>query len=121
MLGRTSSGRFSEFECSPRGFFHRFQPARKRLLLTSEQLQATRAIRWRQNSDPILTLEDAQAFLQQTGLCLFLPRKAQLNAPAPSFVEACLGQTNSTPPRAAIEAAREMLSRLIDANLAIPL
>ena len=96
-------------------------PARKRHPLTSEQLQATRAIRWRQNSSPILTLEDAQAFLQQTGLCLFLPRKAQLNAAAPSFVEACLGQTNPTPPRSAIEAARELLVRLIDANQAIPL
>ena len=89
--------------------------------MTSDQLQATRAIRWRQNAAPLLTLEDAQEWLQQTGLCLFLPRKAQLNAPAPSFVEACLGQTNTTPPRSAIEAARELLARLIDSNLAIPL
>lgn len=32
-----------------------------------------------------------------------------------------MGQANSTPPRSAIEAAREMLARLVDGNLAIPL
>ena len=90
-------------------------------ILTSEQLQATRAVRWRQKANPILTLEDAQAWVQQTGLCLFLPRKAQLAAPAPSFVEACQGETQATPPRAAIAAARELLVRLIEANLAVPL
>lgn len=97
------------------------QAAETRSTLTSEQLQAARAVRWRQNATPILTLEDAQAWLQQTGFCLFLPRKAQLPAPAPSFVEAVLGQTDPTPPRAAIEQARDLLSRLIDADQAIAL
>lgn len=45
----------------------------------------------------------------------------QLPAPAPSFVEACLGETNSTPAREAIEAATALLVRLIDAGDVIAL
>ena len=89
--------------------------------MTSEQLLATRATLWRQEAEPLLTLDDAQSWLSQTGLCLFLPRKAQIPAPAPSFVEACLGETNPTPPRAAIETAKNLLARLIEANSALPL
>src|SRR5271170_4048288 len=94
---------------------------RNEFLLTSEQLLATRATLWRQKAEPLLTLEDAQAWILQCGLCLFLPRKAQIPAPAPSFVEACLGETNATPPRAAIEIAKNLLARLIDAGSALPL
>ena len=68
-----------------------------------------------------MTLDDAQSWLSQTGLSLFLPRKAQIPAPAPSFVEACLGETNPTPPRSAIESAKKLLARLIEANSALPL
>ncbi len=82
---------------------------------------ATRATLWRQKADPLLTLDDAQSWLRQSGLCLFLPRKAQIPAPAPTFVEACLGETNPTPPRAAIETAKTLLVRLIEANSALPL
>jgi 23S rRNA pseudouridine2605 synthase len=89
--------------------------------LTSEQLLATRATLWRQKGEPLLTLDDAQSWLLQTGLCLFLSRKAQIPAPAPSFVEACLGETTPTPLRAAIEAASNLLARLIEANSAVPL
>ncbi len=89
--------------------------------MTSEQLLATRATVWRQKAEPLLTLDDAQSWLQQSGLCLFLPRKAQIPAPAPSFVEACLGETNATPPRAAIETAKGLLVRLIEADSALPL
>ncbi len=89
--------------------------------MTSEQLLATRATLWRQTAEPLLTLDDAQSWLLQTGFCLFLPRKAQIPAPAPSFVEACLGETNPTPPRAAIESAKSLLARLIEANSALPL
>src|SRR5271170_7989203 len=94
---------------------------RNEFLLTSEQLLATRATLWRQKAEPLLTLEDAQAWILQCGLCLFLPRKAQIPAPAPSFVEACLGETNLTPPRAAIETAKALLARLIEAKSALPL
>ena len=84
--------------------------------MTSEQLLATRATLWRQKAEPLLTLDDAQSWLQQCGLCLFLPRKAQIPAPAPSFVEACLGETNPTPPRTAIDGAKDLLVRLIEAD-----
>ncbi len=89
--------------------------------MTSEQLLATRATLWRHKAEPLLTLDDAQSWLLQTGLCLFLPRKAQIPAPAPSFVEACLGETNPTPPRQTIEAAKELLVRLIESDSAVPL
>ncbi len=89
--------------------------------MTSEQLLATRATLWRQKTEPLLTLDDAQSWLSQTGLCLFLPRKAQIPAPAPSFVEACLGETNPTPPRTAIETAKNLLARLIEADSTLPL
>jgi 23S rRNA pseudouridine2605 synthase len=95
--------------------------SRKRLSLTSEQLLATRATLWRQRAEPLLTLDDAQSWLLQSGLCLFLPRKAQIPAPAPSFVEACLGETNAMPPRSAIESAHGLLVRLIEAGSALPL
>jgi 23S rRNA pseudouridine2605 synthase len=89
--------------------------------LTSEQLLATRATLWRQKAEPLLTLDDAHSWLLQSGLCLFLPRKSQIPAPAPSFVEACLGETNPTPPRVSIETAKNLLARLIEANSALPL
>ena len=89
--------------------------------MTSEQLLATRATLWRQKGEPLVTLDDAQSWLSQTGLCLFLPRKAQIPAPAPSFVEACQGETNPTPPRTAIESAKNLLVRLIESNSALPL
>jgi 23S rRNA pseudouridine2605 synthase len=89
--------------------------------LTFEQLLATRATLWRQKAEPLVTLDDAQSWLSQIGLCLFLPRKAQIPAPAPSFVEACLGETTAMPPRSAIESAKNLLVRLIEANSALPL
>ena len=78
---------------------------RKRgIILTAEQLQAARAAHWRQNQRPILTLDDAQSWLDQHPLCLYLPRRAQLPAPAPSFVEACMGSAQATPGPAALGA-----------------
>ena len=82
--------------------------------MNREQLQQTRAQRWHQNGEALLTLEAAREWLQETGLCLFLPRKMQLPAPAPSFVEAFLGETNATPSLEQIENATAMLARLTD-------
>ena len=82
--------------------------------MNPEQLQQTRAQRWHQNGEALLTLEAAREWLQETGLCLFLPRKMQLPAPAPSFVEAFLGETNATPSLEQIENATAMLARLTD-------
>ena len=89
--------------------------------MISEQLHAARATLWRQKSNPLLTLDDAQSWLEQIGLCLFLPRKTQILAPAPSFVEACAGETNATPPRGAIETAMGLVSRLIESGAAVAL
>jgi 23S rRNA pseudouridine2605 synthase len=81
--------------------------------LTAEQLQAARAAHWRQKQNPLLTLEDAERWLEQHPLCLYLPRRAQLGAPAPSFVEACMGTAQATPGTAAIEQAQGLLTRLV--------
>jgi 23S rRNA pseudouridine2605 synthase len=89
--------------------------------LTSEQLQVARAEKWRQKANPLLTIEDAEAWIESTGVSLFLPRKTQLQSPAPSFVEAVLGETNVTPPPAAIQNAFDLATRLFAAEKATPL
>jgi len=89
--------------------------------MTREQLKAARAAHWRQKQNPILTLEDAESWVEQHPLCLFLPRQAQFPAPAPSFVEACLGSGQAAPGIAAIEQAQGLLARLITAGTVVPL
>ena len=84
--------------------------------MTAEQLQAARAAHWRQQKNPLLTLDDAAGWLEQHPLCLYLPRRAQLPAPAPSFVEAVLGTPAATPGSDAIAPAQALLSRLIDSG-----
>ena len=69
----------------------------------------------------MLTFDDASAWLDEIGLCLLLPRHTQLPAPAPSFVEACMGVVRAMPPADAIAQATELASRLIQADLAVPL
>ena len=89
--------------------------------MTAEQLQAARAAHWRQNQQPILTLDDAQSWLEQHPLCLYLPRRAQLPAPAPSFVEACMGSAQATPGPAALEQAHALLTRLVASGKVVAL
>jgi 23S rRNA pseudouridine2605 synthase len=89
--------------------------------LTAEQLQAVRSERWRQKSDPVLTREDASAWINTSGLCLYLPRRHQFLAPAPSFVEATIGAPSETPAPAALENARGLMIRLVEAGSALPL
>ena len=89
--------------------------------MIAEQLQAARAAHWRQSQSPILTLDDAQSWLRQHPLCLYLPRHAQLPAPAPSFVEACMGSVQATPETTAIEHAHGLLARLIASGAVVPL
>src|SRR5882757_4184264 len=55
---------------------------------------------------------DAERWLEQHPLCLYLPRRAQLTAPAPSFVEACMGSAQAMPGAAAIDQAQGWLTRL---------
>ncbi len=89
--------------------------------MTAEQLQAARAAHWRQKHPPLLTLDDAESWLAQHPLCLYLPRRAQLPAPAPSFVEACIGSAQATPNAAAIEQAQGWLTRLIASGTVVGL
>jgi 23S rRNA pseudouridine2605 synthase len=95
--------------------------ARKENFLIAHQLHAARAAHWRQQQSPILTLDDAERWLEQHPLCLYLPRHAQLPAPAPSFVEACMGIRHATPPPAAIAHAQGLLTRLIVSGAVVPL
>ncbi|MGC2161457.1 MAG: hypothetical protein WA634_06095 [Silvibacterium sp.] len=94
--------------------------------MTSEQLQKVRAERWRQASNPILTAEDARAWMDSLGFCLFLPRRAQFPVAAPSFVEAVAGVVTDAPgsqggAREAIETATSLLHRLTADGAVLPL
>jgi len=80
--------------------------------LTSEQLEASRSERMRLDGHGVLTLEDARTWIEETGLCLFLPKRQFSSSIAPSFVEAIVGKRNVTPDPAQIALAEEMLVRL---------
>jgi hypothetical protein len=80
--------------------------------LTAEQLEASRAERMRQNGHGALTQEDARTWLEETGLCLFSPRRQFSSSVAPSFVEAVAGRQNATPDPKHLELSEELLVRL---------
>jgi uncharacterized membrane protein YgcG len=80
--------------------------------LTSEQLEASRAERMRLNGHGTLTLEDARTWIEETGLCLFLPKRQFSTSIAPSFVEAVAGKRDATPDRKDIAVAEAILVRL---------
>jgi hypothetical protein len=80
--------------------------------LTSEQLEASRAERMRQNGHGALTFEDAKTWIEETGLCLFLPKRQYVASIAPSFVEAIAGKRDATPDPAHTALAEELLVRL---------
>ncbi len=89
--------------------------------MTPEYVAKVRRERWRQADNPLLTLDDAERWLVETSLCLFLPRRAHLPVPAPSFTEAVVGKSNNIPDPAAIVQARTMLARLVASAAAVPL
>ncbi|MFP5234412.1 MAG: hypothetical protein ACLGSD_00805 [Acidobacteriota bacterium] len=66
----------------------------------------------RQNGLGTLTLEDARTWIEETGLCLFLPKRQLSASLAPSFVEAVAGQRNPTPDPKHIALSEELLVRL---------
>jgi 23S rRNA pseudouridine2605 synthase len=66
----------------------------------------------RQNGHGALTMEDARTWIEETGLCLFLPRRQFSSSIAPSFVEAVAGKRDATPDPQHIAVAEEMLVRL---------
>jgi hypothetical protein len=93
--------------------------------LTSEQLQSARAERWRQVSNPVLTADDARAWLDGIGFCLFLSRRSHASGiasgPAPSFVEAVAGAPSEASSREAIENATALMHRLAAEGSVVPL
>ncbi len=66
----------------------------------------------RQNGLGTLTLDDARTWIEETGLCLFLPKRQFSSSVAPSFVEAVGGRENATPDPKQIALAEELLVRL---------
>jgi len=89
--------------------------------LTSEQLVQARAERMRQNGLGTLSLEDARTWIEETGLCLFLPKRQFSSAVAPSFVEAVAGRPEATPDQKVIALAEDLLIRLENEGVAVRL
>jgi hypothetical protein len=75
----------------------------------------------RQNGHGTLTLEDARTWIEETGLCLFLPRRQYSSSIAPSFVEAVAGERNAAPDPKHIAVAEELLVRLETDGVAVRL
>src|ERR1700740_2203561 len=75
----------------------------------------------RQNGLGTLTLDEARTWIEETGLCLFLPRRQFSSSVAPSFVEAIAGQPDAMPDPRQIAAAEELLVRLETAGVAVRL
>ena len=89
--------------------------------MTSEQLEASRVERMRLNGSGVLTLEDARTWLEETGLCLFMPRRQYPASLAPSFVEAVAGHPTPNPDPKQIAHAEELLVRLERNDIAVRL
>jgi len=66
----------------------------------------------RLNGHGTLTFEEARTWIEETGLCLFLPRRQFSTSVAPSFVEAVAGHRDSNPDPKHIALAEELLVRL---------
>jgi hypothetical protein len=75
----------------------------------------------RLNGHGTLTLEDARTWIEETGLCLFLPKRQFSTSIAPSFVEAVVGRRDATPDRGEIAVAEELLVRLETDGVAVRL
>jgi hypothetical protein len=84
-------------------------------------MEAARAERMRQNGHGTITLEDARTWIEETGLCLFLPRRQFSSSIAPSFVEAVAGRQDATPGHEHIALAEELLVRLETDGVAVRL
>ncbi|MGA3263603.1 MAG: hypothetical protein ABSC47_06125 [Terracidiphilus sp.] len=75
----------------------------------------------RLNGHGTLILEDARTWIEETGLCLFLPRRQFSTSIAPSFVEAVAGERNLTPNQKQVQVAEELLVRLETDGVAVRL
>jgi len=92
-----------------------------RFSLTAEQLEASRAERMRLNGRGQLTLDEARTWLEETGLCLFLPRRQFATFTAPTFVEAVAGEHVSAPSAKLVSVAEDLLVRLESESVAVRL
>src|SRR5579862_2071598 len=75
----------------------------------------------RQNGRGQLTLEEARTWIEETGLCLFLPRRQFSTFVAPTFVEAVAGERNPAPGAKLIALAEDLLIRLETEGVAVRL
>ncbi len=87
---------------------------------TAAELADARVKRWHQQGEALLTLENLRSWLNAAGLVLFAPRP-QIASPAPTLVEAVLGERNPSPSLHHIAQAQALLGRLIAEGLAVPL
>ena len=75
----------------------------------------------RQNGLGTLSLDEARTWIEETGLCLFLPKRQFSSSVAPSFVEAVAGRPEVTPDAKTIVLAEELLVRLENEGVAVRL
>ncbi len=75
----------------------------------------------RLNGSGALTFEDARTWLEETGLCLFIPRRHTAATLAPSFVEAIAGRELANPDAKQVAYAEELLVRLEKSDVAVRL
>jgi hypothetical protein len=87
---------------------------------SAEQLAVSRSAHWHQDGNALLSIETLRAWVQRSGLVLYAP-KPQLGAPAPTLVEATLGNANAAPELAELDAAKNLTARLIAEGSAVPL
>ena len=66
-------------------------------------------------------MEDARTWIEETGLCLFLPRRQFSSLIAPSFIEAFAGERNTSPNQKLVQVAEELLVRLETDGVAVRL
>ncbi len=68
-----------------------------------------------------LTIDEARTWLEETGLCLFLPKRQFASFTAPTFVEAVAGEQTSSPTAKLVSYAEDLLVRLESENVAVRL
>lgn len=87
---------------------------------SAAQLAETRLKRWHQQGEALLTMENLRSWMNTSGLVLFVPR-TQIASPAPTMVEAVLGESIAVPTLEQTTEARSLLARLVAEGLAVPL
>lgn len=89
--------------------------------MTAEQLEAARSERMRHNGHAATQYEDIRTWIEETGLCLFLPRSVQASFTAPTFVEAIAGRRVTEPNLDLVGTADQLLVRLEAEGVAVRL